>query len=281
MIGRALARKGHPVGAVACRGAARAAEAVRWIGAGTPETRFPEAAKTGDIVLLTVPDDAVAAVCAQVNTGRGFAVDQFVIHCCGGLSSEVLGAAAAAGALTASMHPMQSFATPDAARLDGVFWAYEGDPEALPLVERMIEDLGGRGLKTTREGKALYHAGAVVASNYLVTLYDEAVRLLASAGIARDDAGAALAVLMEGTLANLKTLGSPAALTGPVARGDAAMVARHLAALPADARELYAMLGLRTVEVAVRKGSIGAGEAEGLRKVLGEVRARPEGRRRV
>ena len=107
-------------------------------------------------------------------------------------------------------------------------------------------------------GKARYHAGATMASNYLVALASCAVELLESAGLSRDEALAALLPLMHGSLENLSTLGLPAALTGSIARGDARTILSHQRALEdlPEIAEIYESLGRRTVALARERGQL-------------------------
>jgi predicted short-subunit dehydrogenase-like oxidoreductase (DUF2520 family) len=121
-------------------------------------------------------------------------------------------------------------------------------------------------------GKALYHAGAAAACNLAVAMVDLGVRLMAAAGIERDRSLAALLPLIRGTVANLEEVGLPAALTGPVSRGDVETLSSHLAAMREKTPSLavpYAAASLHAVEVALAKGTIDAATAESLREVLG------------
>ena len=119
--------------------------------------------------------------------------------------------------------------------------------------------------------KMLYHAAAVVASNYLVTLMDLAFGLVEPAGIARSEALKAMAPLIHGTLANIEKVGIPEALTGPIARGDSQIVARHLEQIQDRAPgllELYKTLGRHTVPIALAKKSLSTQAALELEKLL-------------
>jgi predicted short-subunit dehydrogenase-like oxidoreductase (DUF2520 family) len=117
----------------------------------------------------------------------------------------------------------------------------------------------------------LYHAAAVVASNYLVTLMDLVFGLAEPAGIARSEALKAMAPLIHGTLANIEKVGIPEALTGPIARGDSQIVARHLEQIQDQAPgllELYKTLGRHTVSIALAKKSLSDQAALELEKLL-------------
>ena len=123
-----------------------------------------------------------------------------------------------------------------------------------------------------RGGKALYHAAASVACNYLVTLASEGVELMAAAGVPREAALPALLPLLRGTVRNLEVLGLPRALTGPIARGDAPTVGRHLEAIRRErpvTEEMYRALGRRTVPIGRSKGTLGPEDAAELERLLG------------
>jgi predicted short-subunit dehydrogenase-like oxidoreductase (DUF2520 family) len=149
----------------------------------------------------------------------------------------------------------------------------EGDPQALPTVQQIVEDLGGLILNITVEGKTLYHAAAVVASNYLVTLMHVALTLNQSAGLPPDISFKALLPLVGGTLENIGKNGIPKALTGPIARGDVATVAAHLEAMKRSTPELleaYHALGRLTVGLAKAKGTLSDEPVERLLDLLAD-----------
>lgn len=254
-IGRALRRSGRPVAAVCRRDARRAREAARAVGGGARAFTDPvRAARGADLVLVAVRDGEIALLAQRLARRGAIRPGALVLHLSGAMPSTALAPLRAAGARTASLHPLQTFADPRVA-LRGVWWFHEGDArgECAALVRR----LGGRMRALPVEGKALYHAAAVAASNYLVAAEDLAVRLAAAAGIPPRDGLRALLPLVRGTVRNLERVGLPAALTGPVARGDAATVRVHRAALRALDPALdaaYAALGRHALRVAVAKG---------------------------
>jgi predicted short-subunit dehydrogenase-like oxidoreductase (DUF2520 family) len=215
------------------------------------------------IVLLTVPDDAIAGLCREIADEGGWREGQSVVHCSGALSSDVLQPARDMGALTASFHPLQAFASLDAAlaNLPGSTFALEGDEALVAQLDTFVRLLGGTVLHLRAEDKTLYHAAAAIASNYTVTLAALAADLLVREGIS-DNANDALHYLMpllRGTIENLGNAGLPDALTGPIARGDAGTVAQHLEALEKCSPEmahLYRHLARLTLPLAVEKGSL-------------------------
>ncbi len=212
------------------------------------------------IVFLTVPDDVIGPLCAQVASEEGWRAGQGVVHCSGALSSAVLEPARRVGALVASFHPLQAFASLEAAldNLPGSTFALEGDTELVGQLERLVQVLDGTALHLRPDDKVLYHAAAAIASNYTVTLAGLACELLVREGIAADpnEALRYLLPLLRGTVENLEALGLPDALTGPLVRGDVGTVARHIEALQRCAPELahlYRHLARLTLPLAQQK----------------------------
>lgn len=235
------------------------------------------AAAIGDIVLVTTTDDAIGTVAAEVAAARGFRPGQLVFHTSGALPLSVLAPAAVAGALIGCLHPMQSFATgKDAAHLlrGSVMGMTAGSPpDARDLLEAIVAVLGGHAVEVADADKALYHAAAVTASNYLVAVEDAAVRLLMRAGFDEPSAARALRPLMTGTADNVARLGTTDALTGPIVRGDVATVRSHVVALstlPGDELAFYRTLGLQTLEIAIRRGTLAAEQVAALTELLAE-----------
>jgi len=256
-----LSRAGYRLMATVSRSAKSAEAAARRCGAehhGTRPWRYtPEA----HIVLITTPDAQIEPVCRQIADRGGFAPDTAVLHCSGALPSTVLAAARGKGAAIGSLHPLQSFATadPEADPFSGIIFAVEGDPSARQAASSIADALGAKSLPLKTEAKALYHAAAVVASNYLVAIVDMALGLLASSGIEPSEGMTVLGPLIRGTLGNIERLGAPASLTGPIARGDRETIRRHQAEiqrLRPELAGLYAALGRHTVDVALRGGHI-------------------------
>ncbi len=234
-----------------------------------------DAAKAADIVFLTPPDQAIAETCRLIADGQGFGQEMVVLHCSGALSSAVLQAARDQGAAVGSMHPLQSFAAATEGNpFRGIKAAIEGDAAAVACARQLAGDLGADPISIRTEGKTLYHAAAVVASNYLVTVMRLSFQLLAEAGVPESEAYGVLSPLIGGTLNNIEQVGIPEALTGPIARGDVETVADHLSAIrqfSGEAADLYSRLGLATIEMARARGSLGEAAAGKLRELLGPV----------
>lgn len=220
-------------------------------------------------VFLTVPDDVLPEM-AHALAGQGSAPEGCAaFHCSGALSVEVLAPLHARGYHVGSLHPLQALAHPltGAERLRGSWFAISGDPEALAVARRLVAELGGDTLSIPVSRRPLYHAAAVVASNYLPVLAALAGRLLVMAGVDEDEAVPALLPLMRGTLANIEDLGLADALTGPIARGDVETVRLHLRTLPEREARLYRELGREALEIAQASG-LDAEVAGSLREAL-------------
>ncbi|MEO6318128.1 MAG: DUF2520 domain-containing protein [Acidimicrobiales bacterium] len=185
------------------------------------------AAHATDLLVIATPDHAVGGVASAVEPSAG----AVVAHLSGSLGLAPL----AAHPQRSVLHPL--VALPDAERgaerLVGAWFglAEEGDP----LVAEVVASLQGRSVQVAEADWARYHAAAVIASNHLVALLGQAERVAAGVGAPVE----ALLDLARGSLSDVAALGPRAALTGPVRRGDAETVARHLAALPADERPAY------------------------------------------
>ena len=206
-----------------------------------------------DIVFITTQDGVIRSIAEKLSENALIKSGQMWIHCSGSLPSEILRVKESLPVHCLSLHPLQAFASVEEALaiLSGTHFGIEGDNEEIG--EGIVKDLGGIPHHILAEKKTLYHAGAVVASNYLVVLASLAVELFAEAGIPAEDALASLLPLMKGTIHNLEQVGLPQALTGPIARGDGQVVQGHLEHLPPKLVEIYRGLGLKAIELGENK----------------------------
>ncbi|HVG95161.1 MAG TPA: Rossmann-like and DUF2520 domain-containing protein [Planctomycetota bacterium] len=275
-LGILLKQADHEIVALSSRTVRSARVGAKAIG-DVPVVGDPGLAALGaDVVILAVPDRVIPSVGIQVATGGALRRGAVVAHLSGALPAGVLVGVRAAGGFPGSMHPLQSFATlPTAVRsLPGSFVFLEGAPEAVEVLRSLVASIDARAVPLATASKSLYHAAACTASNYLVTLIDCAAQLMAMAGVPQEVALPALLPLINGTIRNLESVGIPEALTGPIARGDAGTVRGHLQALrngPPAMRRLYVELGLRTLDVARRKGRIEKAAAEQILGLLEEA----------
>ena len=257
VLGRLFAASGsYRVQDVLTRSHASALDAVAFIGAGVALADMASL-RRADVWLLAVGDDQIAPVCAQL-AASGLLHDALVFHCSGARASSELAAASSAGARVASVHPVRSFADPAAVAQDfaGTFCGVEGDAAALDQLAPALAAIGARMVVIDAAAKTVYHAAAVFASNYLVTVIDAALRAYQSAGIPPEVALALARPLATETLDNVFRLGPEAALSGPIARGDLATVARQQQAIDgwhSPTGALYAALADATSALALRK----------------------------
>lgn len=262
-VGRTLARLWAQSGAFVVQDvqnshAASAAAAVAFIGAGHPAASLDDM-RPAAVWLLAPPDDSIAGCCEALAASGTLVPDDIVFHCSGALPSLELAPAAACGAAVASVHPLKSFADPAAAvtSFSDTYCAAEGDAAALAVLIPAFERIGARVSRIDPAAKTIYHAGSVIACNYLTALLEAGVRCYERAGYARDDAQRMMEPLARETLDNVFRLGTAQALTGPVARGDDKVVARQIEALAAwepHIAALYKQLGAIAVELARAQG---------------------------
>jgi predicted short-subunit dehydrogenase-like oxidoreductase (DUF2520 family) len=266
-------RAGHRIVAVAGGDAtpARAAEHLP----GVPVLDTARAVDGAEVVVIATPDASIATACEQVAAGS-LRPGAAVAHASGATGLDALAPAHEAGATTLSIHPLQTCPTVEAAleRIPGAGFAITSDvEEGLVLGERLALDAGGRPFRLGDDVKPLYHAAAVFASNYLVTVSAIAHELERAAGI--EDPAAILAPLQEATLANVRRVGPAEALTGPAVRGDATTVARNLAALADRAPEAvapYVALAGLALELAARADRIDGRARASVEEVLARWR---------
>lgn len=261
VLGRLFAEHGvFALQDVLTRSRTSAEAATAFIGAGGACTDV-KTMRPARVWLLAVSDDQIAPACAALAEAHDLQ-GAVVLHCSGAKASTELQAARARGALVASVHPIRSFADPNAVARDfgGTFCGIEGDAEALALLAPAFEAIGARTVAIDAAAKTVYHAAAVFASNYLVTVLDAALRAYQAAGVPEEVARELARPLASESMANVFRLGPAAALSGPVARGDLATVARQQQALKewdAPTGDLYEALLPLTADLARRKRAAG------------------------
>jgi len=263
-------RAGYPIAVIASRTKDHALRLARLVPGARAADQPQEAVDAAEVVFLTVPDDAIAAVAGSL----AWRPRKSAVHASGALGLDVLAGPAGQGTSTAVFHPLQTFASlaREEQTLAGSTISILASDE--PLRERlreMAQALGARPHDLPADATPLYHASAVLASNALVALVDAAAGLWERFGGSRKEALQSLLPLVQGTVDNLKTIGLPGALTGPVARGDVGTVERHLAALAEAAPEVacaYEELARLMIPIALAKGGLDEAQAGRLREVL-------------
>ncbi len=258
-LGRGLIERGVPVRQIASRSPERAVEAAAFIGGGAYPASYGEL--HCDRIVIAVSDRAIPEVAAQLPPPA------IALHTCGAYGAAILDGLRSRGVACGSLHPLQTFATPMSGYrlLASSAFAIDGDPAAVAWARAIAGLLGGAVLEIDAGSRALYHAAAAMASNHLVSAIDAARLMLIEAGVPSDAALSALRPLAQASLDNAFEHGTTAALTGPVVRGDAATVRRHLdalSAMPHSVREFYRAAALHAVEIAHRRGVPRALEAE-------------------
>lgn len=220
-------------------------------------------------IVLAVPDDAILEVAAELAALGRVEESQIVLHLSGLRDARALRPLERTGAALGSLHPLQTISDPDTApaRWRGAVAAIEGDPRAAIEGERIARLLGLEPVRIPAESKSAYHAGAVFASNYVVALAAIAARLAQGAGVPAELAGRMYLPLFLGAAENLMRQPPPAALTGPVRRGDLETVRAHLEAMSPEDRILYARLGLEALRLA-REAGLDQVRAEAMERVL-------------
>jgi predicted short-subunit dehydrogenase-like oxidoreductase (DUF2520 family) len=235
-VGRALGRRLHElgwkIGVVCASSEASARKAVRFIGGGKPQAGLTMQVLASQVVLLTVPDDAIPGVaCELARIGGDEWPGLIVLHTSGALDSTVLSSLKSCGAAVGSMHPLQSFSGVGTPPLEGRVFGIEGDEPAVRVARSIARALEGMPIKLTAAKKVLYHAAGAFAAGHLLAIEEAGVQLLMNAGITRAAATKALLSLSRQVLDNYEKLGPHYAWTGPLSRGDYGVVASHQQAL--------------------------------------------------
>jgi len=260
-IARRLRKLGWRIGAVVTRSSASARAAVRIIGAGTPHSTLTRDALDADVIVMSVPDDALANVAHQLSRIGGARFrkksrEKIILHTSGALDSRVLAPLARLGARTGSMHPMQTFSGRSAPRLDGVIFSIEGAPAARRAAQKIARSLGATPVIIKGDDKPAYHASGTVVAGHALALVESATQMLLKIGFTRRGASQALLPLIRQMLDNYERLGPRAAWTGPLSRGDYATIAKHVKAMrrfPSEFRDAYAALALLSARVLADK----------------------------
>ena len=264
-----LSDKGYQVTAVSSRSRSSAKNLAKAVNGCRVINSNQEVADVADIVFITTPDDTIATVVSQVKWHNG----QSVVHCSGSDSTATLEPARQAGAAVGGFHPLQTFAGVKQAieNIPGSTFAIEAEGRLLDKLKEMATAFGGNWIELKASDKVAYHAAAVIACNYLVTLIKLATDLWQTFSIPPDQATKALFPLIRGTLHNIETIGIPQCLTGPIARGDTGTIHKHLSMLKEKAPALltpYRELGLQTIPIALAKGKINEQQAGELERLL-------------
>jgi len=272
-VGSLLYKKGHRLVAAVATGESSLNKAAPFLPGAQLLKDGAGAASEADVILITTKDGQIKLACDYLAERNAIKPSHTVIHMSGAASLELLSSARAAGAKIASLHPIQSFANIELAieRLPGSYFGLTAEGAARDVALEIARDLDGKVVEIADDDKPLYHAAACVASNYLVTLLHLAEEIYGAAGFKGDIAVEAMMPLVKGTLSNIESVGTIAALTGPIARGDVKIIEQHLERLSGmgqDTVNIYKALGIRTVDVAVKNGTLSAETLDKLYAIL-------------
>ena len=209
------------------------------------------------VVFVTASDSAIEELANAIVFRPG----QAVLHCSGAASVSALNNALNHGAVTGSIHPLQTFPNEFGQdRFRGITFGVEAsDPRLRQWLEQLAQDLGGTPIALSEEGRSAYHASAVMACGLVGGLVGLAADLWGELGQTRSTALQALAPLLESTAAQIGSMGIPEGITGPYVRGDLDVVQRHLQATAKAGRDVlrgYAALALAQLPIAAEQGGI-------------------------
>jgi predicted short-subunit dehydrogenase-like oxidoreductase (DUF2520 family) len=243
-----------------------------FLGAGRPVSGFDEM-RPADLYIIAASDDAIAGCAADLAATGLAGPGTTVCHLSGALPSSLLAPLAGLGAEIASVHPVKSFADPldSVARFAGTWCGIEGDAAAVACLSIAFSAIGGKIFSVDPRFKTIYHAGSVLVCNYLTALVESGVRAYCKGGLSDQIALEVMEPLVRGTLDNIFRSGTVQALTGPIARGDCAVVSRQLDALDAwdgDISHIYRALGRVALDLSELRGSASESDLRKLREML-------------
>ncbi|MBM7058141.1 MULTISPECIES: Rossmann-like and DUF2520 domain-containing protein [Streptomyces] len=244
-----------------------------------PVVEPAEVLARAELVLLTVPDDVLPTLVEGLVETGAVRPGQLLVHTSGRYGARVLEPALRAGALPLALHPAMTFTgtAVDVQRLAGCSFGVTAPEELRLAAEALVIEMGGEPEWIAEESRPLYHAALALGANHLVTLVAQSMELLTKAGVAAPDR--MLGPLLGAALDNALRSGD-AALTGPVARGDAGTVAAHVGELRAHAPQAvagYLAMARATADRALAHGLLKAELAEDLLVVLADQERRPGG----
>jgi predicted short-subunit dehydrogenase-like oxidoreductase (DUF2520 family) len=218
-----------------------------------------ELAEEVDMLFLTVNDDQISIAAESLAEMDVSLRGKIAIHMSGALGSDELEPLKKRGCSIYSIHPLLSFAEPEKAwqRVSDAVFSIEGDSEKMKDMISFLENTGCSYFEIETEKKALYHAAACVASNYVTVLLDYAFSIYYDMGLTKEDAAKAILPLVRGTVQNAEDGGPDKTLTGPISRGDVGVIRRHMEAFDRSAKdktEFYRFMGLQTADYVSRYG---------------------------
>jgi len=251
-LGRALHAAGYTIAAIGGRNPENVRNLAEELGARacqSPATTIDVA----DLTILAVPDDVILPLATDMVDALCSAAGRAAVHLSGAQDRAALRPLAQASLRTGVFHPLQTFRRgPQAVgNVAGTYFGIDADAPLRDQLEQLAHDLRGHPFDLAGVDRALYHAAAVFAANYPITLLAEAITLATAAGLDGETAGPGMTALLAGAVNNLRDLAPADAITGPASRGDEGTIARHLDALRRDPelQRLYQLLADRTKQL--------------------------------
>lgn len=234
-------------------------------GFATSSGALPPSLAEANTIVVAVRDDQIDDVLSDLIAERGaggrgrLASGTVIVHTSGGAEPELIPRLAGVGLSGGTFHPLVPFANPERASelLKRAWIGIDGDEQARATSRRLAGQIGARTLEIPAGAKSVYHAAAVMSSNFPVVLAAVASSMLTGLGIPERSAQQAVHSLMEAAVSNMSDTTPEEALTGPVARGESDTVMRHLSSLRSDpeARAVYKRMSLAALEIAARRGT--------------------------
>ncbi len=271
-LGILLKDKGYSIGGYYNRSLDRAQASAKLVGTEYHQSMLSLCSAV-DIVFITTNDDSILEVARDLAKQKAVNSRHSIIHCSGSLDLTVLNPVKELGADVISIHPLQACASVEKAirAIPGSVFSIEGGEKERLLGRGLVEALDGQYFYIEGQNKVLYHAAAVMASNYLVVLLDLSRQMMTEAGMPQEKFYDSILPLVEGTLQNIRQLDIPQALTGPVARGDISTIKDHVVALKKylpDSYDAYRELTKKAVPLALAKESLDQRNAQMIYDVL-------------
>ncbi|MSU03057.1 DUF2520 domain-containing protein [Tissierella sp. DSM 105185] len=226
----------------------------------TDSTAFKNLGDTieADIIFITVNDDSIKEVANNISKLNIDYKDKIFVHMSGALSSSELEILKNESSSIISLHPIQTFTDVHTTveKLKDTVFSIEGDNKGITVIKKVLDKCRNKYFILDKEQKPLYHAGACVVSNYLVTLLDYGFSILKHIGLSEELAINSFSPLIDSSINNIKNLGTKNSLTGPISRGDINTIRKHLDSFEVNDFKntlLYKELGISTVKLAEGK----------------------------
>jgi predicted short-subunit dehydrogenase-like oxidoreductase (DUF2520 family) len=276
-LATALYDRGYKVASVISSHARSAKALAKYVKAPNASDRLEDVSALTQVLFITTPDKAIGVTAADLAKRKDFSFSEMAfVHTSGALGSEALSPLRDRGGHVLCLHPIQLFPRGErpnalASRLSGIHFGLEGDDIGLAMGKKLVRNLGGKPLLIRPELKVLYHVACVVASNYLVALMSLVEEVYCRLDLEGKKSVDVFRPLIRSTIESVARSSPSGALTGPIERGDVETIRLHLRELTRSAPYLipfYTVMGMETIRLAVRKGSLTPRQATTLLDVV-------------